>query len=117
MLSSSVRPLLRAPRALIYSQTRVYSDKPVIPNQGEATGVGYPIQRELDTFQRADNKVEYLTTRVDDVLNYCRSNSMWPLTFGLACCAIFEGGLKFIGLESPVSSLLRLFFDPLSPWR
>merc|ERR1712203_76126 len=26
--------------------------------------------------------------RIDDVLNYVRSNSMWPLTFGLACCAM-----------------------------
>ena len=26
--------------------------------------------------------------RIDDVLNLARSNSLWPLTFGLACCAI-----------------------------
>jgi len=25
---------------------------------------------------------------VDTVLDYCRANSIWPMTFGLACCAL-----------------------------
>lgn len=29
-----------------------------------------------------------LTTSVDAVINYCRKSSLWPVTFGLACCAI-----------------------------
>ena len=46
-----------------------------------------------------DKNPEYLNTqspapglvnlfRVEDVLNLARANSLWPLTFGLACCAI-----------------------------
>ena len=29
-----------------------------------------------------------LTTKVDWLLNWARLNSIWPMTFGLACCAI-----------------------------
>ena len=29
-----------------------------------------------------------LTTTVDQAMEWARSNSLWPLTFGLACCAI-----------------------------
>jgi NADH-quinone oxidoreductase subunit B len=48
--------------------------------------------REL--FSRLDNE-DYpftgdavLTTTLDKALNWARKNSIWPMTFGLACCAI-----------------------------
>lgn len=39
-----------------------------------------------------------ITTTVDNVINYCRKSSIWPVTFGLACCAIemmATGAAKF----------------------
>ena len=30
----------------------------------------------------------FITTNVDKVLNWARQNSLWPMGFGLACCAI-----------------------------
>src|SRR5207249_11912261 len=30
----------------------------------------------------------FLTTRIEDLVKWARRNSMWPATFGLACCAI-----------------------------
>ncbi len=44
----------------------------------------------------AQHKVNYLQdggapialTTVDKLVNWGRSNSLWPLTYGLACCAI-----------------------------
>ena len=29
-----------------------------------------------------------VTARLEDVINWSRTNSMWPMLFGLACCAI-----------------------------
>ena len=31
---------------------------------------------------------EYVVTKVDELINWGRKGSMWPMTFGLACCAV-----------------------------
>lgn len=36
-----------------------------------------------------------LTTRLEDVLNWGRKNSLWPMPFGTACCAI-----EFMGMAA-----------------
>src|SRR5688500_16809570 len=30
----------------------------------------------------------FLTTQVDNLINWARTGSLWPMTFGLACCAV-----------------------------
>jgi NADH-quinone oxidoreductase subunit B len=30
----------------------------------------------------------FVTTSLDKIINWTRTGSMWPMTFGLACCAI-----------------------------
>src|SRR6476659_8957567 len=33
-------------------------------------------------------QANFLTTRVEDLVKWARRSSIWPATFGLACCAI-----------------------------
>lgn len=44
----------------------------------------------------------FVTTTVDGFLRWAQSNSVWPLTFGLACCAI-----EMMNLVSPRYDLAR----------
>ncbi len=30
----------------------------------------------------------FVTTKIDYVINWARTGSLWPMTFGLACCAV-----------------------------
>ncbi|XP_053320901.1 NADH dehydrogenase [ubiquinone] iron-sulfur protein 7, mitochondrial [Spea bombifrons] len=31
---------------------------------------------------------EYVVTKLDELVNWARRSSLWPMTFGLACCAV-----------------------------
>ncbi len=40
------------------------------------------------TYSDSDHDRSFIVTSVDYVFNWARKSSIWPLTFGLACCAI-----------------------------
>ena len=38
--------------------------------------------------EKVDNAIDACITTVDKVIGYCRAGSVFPMTFGLACCAM-----------------------------
>jgi NADH dehydrogenase (ubiquinone) Fe-S protein 7 len=38
--------------------------------------------------EKVANTGEYIIAKADTVINWARKGSMWPMTFGLACCAV-----------------------------
>jgi len=48
-----------------------------------------PSGPKLDGFLKgATNNVEFVVSGLDEVANWARKGSLWPMTFGLACCAV-----------------------------
>jgi len=41
-----------------------------------------------ETPDQAVTQRGFMTTTLDAVVNWARTGSMWPMTFGLACCAV-----------------------------
>jgi NADH:ubiquinone oxidoreductase subunit B-like Fe-S oxidoreductase len=46
-------------------------------NEAAATSAGDSLQKK-----------GFVVTNVDAVMNWARTGSLWPMTFGLACCAV-----------------------------
>jgi len=62
-------------------------------NQDVGDSERFEISQPPELFARMDDSVEefrdsIITTTLDSALNWARKNSLWPMTFGLACCAI-----------------------------
>lgn len=56
--------------------------------------IGQPVppgDTQSAIFQNAQNELQdkgFLLTQFDALLDWARTGSMWPMTFGLACCAV-----------------------------
>ena len=48
----------------------------------------HPDQIPVSTSEKVDNGIDATVTTIDKIIGYCRSGSVFPFTFGLACCAM-----------------------------
>ena len=49
-----------------------------------------PVDNDAGAASAGDSlqKKGFVVTNVDAVMNWARTGSLWPMTFGLACCAV-----------------------------
>lgn len=46
------------------------------------------VRKILEKAEKDIQQKGFLITKLDEVVGWARSNSLWPMTFGLACCAV-----------------------------
>lgn len=49
---------------------------------------GSALTRSATPAAGPSNSAQYVVSKLDQLVNWARQGSMWPMTFGLACCAV-----------------------------
>lgn len=90
MLARSLLPACKASTALmprvsmvpvLFQQARSVSSKDLTP---KAMPTDFPLMSQ----KQASSPIDYVLTSLDTIANWGRKSSFWPVTFGLACCAV-----------------------------
>ena len=63
---------------------------PAVSSGVQHADFSLPTSRSVSTSAapQAAPAAEYVVSKLDSLVNWARQGSMWPMTFGLACCAV-----------------------------
>ena len=68
---------------------------------------------EVTRFRRCSPN--WVTTRLDFLTNWARANSLWPMPFGTACCAIEFMATAASRFDLARFGMERMSFSPARP--
>ncbi|KAK5110705.1 hypothetical protein LTR62_005582 [Meristemomyces frigidus] len=94
---TTVMQPFRAANAAFISSTSSKPAEPAMQRPGLVRGApgtpppmkaGMPTSVPLPSQEGTKGVMQYALTTVDSIANWARQGSLWPMTFGLACCAV-----------------------------
>ncbi|KAF2142385.1 uncharacterized protein K452DRAFT_270006 [Aplosporella prunicola CBS 121167] len=92
--ATALTPFRAAPAAWISSSSKTSATPMQRPGLiADGPGAPLPMKKErrevpLPSQEGKKGVVQYALTTLDQIANWARQGSLWPMTFGLACCAI-----------------------------
>src|SRR5690606_25137632 len=78
--------------------------------RGAPMGLGKGSRQALPVVPKGEPS--WLTTKLDFVVNWARRNSLWPMPFGTACCAIEMMAAAASRYDVARSGMERMSFSP-----